>query len=398
MSRSTTSTFSFALKKYSRSYPKTNRGSQPSAPSDAEWQHFVQPELRLTLDITKGSPAGTLEAVKLKIVWDISSGDDMMDSDQPEVALENLDLLAFSYASEMTQSQSVQSPPLKAVYRDAVVGMRYLVQRSSGTGVAPLFRRFQIVFAGEEDALQFVECIRPVCPCQSHGGASIARAPTSLALAQPTSRPATNPASSTTPLESQTSLGRAYTTTTNRPSSDRFSSSQPPSSLDIHATSSSSDPPVPSSSLTFNSSPRPQSANSESLSQHRHREISDLSSLAQPPASSLPTLPPSSQPSGSTMPPPPAPPSAYPEKVVPGLRSGRVESPRASSSDGSSLRDSFVEQLRKGRELYDLSSAELEVLVGQVLREPEFLKLVHTLETIWDAKVFLDGSSTSLGS
>lgn len=142
MSFSTTTTSSaYVLSKYSKSYPT-------SAESSAEWQHFVNPVIRLVLDVRKRSDGGELESVRLRILWSMNSDDATGANDVVFVSQsffadssfvsqygikEDLELLSFaSFLSRPSQRSNLsQGLPLKAVYRDNVVGIRYLYQREN---------------------------------------------------------------------------------------------------------------------------------------------------------------------------------------------------------------------------------------------------------------------------
>ncbi|KAH9859086.1 hypothetical protein C2E23DRAFT_692057, partial [Lenzites betulinus] len=126
----------YDLAKYSRSYNHT-----PSAQSEGlgelQWQHFTNPVIRLTMETRKGAN-GHLESYRLKITWMFSAGADSMDVDQREVVFvfslriqEDLDLVAYS---SLPSLQAPQGMPLKAVYQDAVVGIRYQHPRVSPPG------------------------------------------------------------------------------------------------------------------------------------------------------------------------------------------------------------------------------------------------------------------------
>lgn len=69
-----TTTTTYVLSKYSRSY----------ANGDSEWQHYVNPVIKLVLDVNK-SPKAELTSVRLKILWIMNSGNDSMDVDQREI-------------------------------------------------------------------------------------------------------------------------------------------------------------------------------------------------------------------------------------------------------------------------------------------------------------------------
>lgn len=150
MSHCTTSTSTYILDKYSKSYPTFGEGS-------SEWQHFNNPVIRLTLDVTK-APNEELQSVRVRIIWTMNSGDA---NSTTEVVLvrknivvnglclllipfqEDLDLLSFS--SPPSRKQQAQGLPLKAVYRDSVVGIRYLHPRDSDSNpVSLLFLHYSL--------------------------------------------------------------------------------------------------------------------------------------------------------------------------------------------------------------------------------------------------------------
>lgn len=68
-----TSTATHTLLKYSRSY------------ASSEWQHFVNPVIKLLLEVKKSSQ-GELTSFRLRILWFMGSGNEGMDSDQREVS------------------------------------------------------------------------------------------------------------------------------------------------------------------------------------------------------------------------------------------------------------------------------------------------------------------------
>src|SRR5258705_2242505 len=84
MLHSTTSTGSYTLTKYSRSHPSSVVQQAQNTTADFEWQHFVNPVIKLVLDIKK-STSGVLESVRLRIIWNMNYGPDDMDIDQRDV-------------------------------------------------------------------------------------------------------------------------------------------------------------------------------------------------------------------------------------------------------------------------------------------------------------------------
>ena len=83
MSHSTTATTTHILLKYSRSYPSVSNHTSSQGPN-VEWQHYVNPVMRLVLDVKK-STRGEMESVRLRILWSMNSGTDGMDVDQRDV-------------------------------------------------------------------------------------------------------------------------------------------------------------------------------------------------------------------------------------------------------------------------------------------------------------------------
>lgn len=137
MSLHTTTTALFALTKYSRSYGGGATHSQLAA--ENEWQHFTNPIMKLLLDVKKSPSSGELLSLRLRIFWCIDMQAIDMQVDQREVVFEDLELLSFSSLSAFrTQNGSEQGLPLRAVYRDAVVGIRYLHPKTVPPGCQPV--------------------------------------------------------------------------------------------------------------------------------------------------------------------------------------------------------------------------------------------------------------------
>ncbi|KAI9061775.1 hypothetical protein FKP32DRAFT_1630776 [Trametes sanguinea] len=238
MSVSTTTTATYELVKYSRAYGHTAGNTQSDqATAELQWQHFVNPVIKLTMD-TRKSAEGHLESFRLRIVWTFSAGPHAMDVDQREVGFEDLDLVTYSSVSATQSSQGI---PLKAVYQGATVGLRYQHPRSSGLGTAPQYRRFQTVFQSDTSAAAFIESIRFICPCKMNAPpARITRPPTTQNKSLPGSashgphtrapleyrvQPPSRPATSTMPIDERPPPIRRVGTSL--PPSSSFSSAAP---------------------------------------------------------------------------------------------------------------------------------------------------------------------------
>ncbi|KAJ3807981.1 hypothetical protein EV368DRAFT_2013, partial [Lentinula lateritia] len=112
----------YTLVKYSRSY------SNSAQDTNSKWQHYTNPTLKLILDVKKSLTTGELESVLLRIVWSMENS---YAQDQSEVSFvsnfrENFDLLSFSSFPTRQTDRQQGGLPLKAVYRDSVVGIRYV--------------------------------------------------------------------------------------------------------------------------------------------------------------------------------------------------------------------------------------------------------------------------------
>lgn len=81
MSRSTTSTTTQIISKYSRAYSTNPAGSQNQ---DGEWQHFSNPVLKVVLDVKRSEAGDRLESFRLRVLWSMDADGDAMDVDQRE--------------------------------------------------------------------------------------------------------------------------------------------------------------------------------------------------------------------------------------------------------------------------------------------------------------------------
>ncbi|KAG2153722.1 uncharacterized protein EDB93DRAFT_1239672 [Suillus bovinus] len=370
MAQFTTTSVTFPLAKYSRSYPTTSSSSSSQNPAtDAEWQHFVHPVINLYLDAKKSS-TGNLVSVRFRVVWNFDSNTNSADVDQREIILEDLDLLSFSSISnsKTNSGQPDHGLPLRAVYRDAVVGIRYLHPRTADSTHQPVYRRIQITFTTATNAAQFIDAVRPVCPCRLNPQPQplVTRIPSvaTTGLIDDISRRGTilpaasqaRPSMGTTPLRSASTI-----LLSDNPSSE--------SNLPTFA------PSTPVS--TFFTPPE------------TPRTTVPKSSQCQAPSGSINStkgsLPDSSQPSSSTrsslntMPPPPLPSSV--------TRSLQSES--RSLENRNPTRTQLVASLHDNPALHKLSHAELESIVAQVIREEGFVQLLASLDAMWRVKGFL---------
>ncbi|KAG1799740.1 uncharacterized protein HD556DRAFT_1231166, partial [Suillus plorans] len=360
----------YSLEKYSRSYPTSSSSNSQNPAIDAEWQHFVHPVINLYLDAKKSS-AGDLVSARFRVVWNFDSNANSLGVDQREIILEDLDLLSFSSISNSrtNSGQPDHGLPLRAVYRDAVVGIRYLHSRTADSTSQPVYRRIQITFTTATSTARFIDAVRPVCPCRLNlqPQPPVPRIPTvaTTGLLDDISRRGTllPSVSQARPPMGETPL---------RPVSTALLSGNPSSESNVPTFAPST---LISTFVTPPETPR--------------MTIPKSSQCQAPPGSISSTkgsLPDSSQPSSSTrstssntMPSPPLPSSV--------TRSLQSESQPLEGRNPT--RTQLVASLHDTPALHKLSHAELESIVAQVIREEGFVQLLASLDTMWRVKGLL---------
>ncbi|KIM45306.1 hypothetical protein M413DRAFT_24540 [Hebeloma cylindrosporum] len=406
MSHSTTGTSSYILTKYSRSYPvkrtlqKAQISSQIGPETAQEWQHFINPTIRLVLDV-KASSIGELESVRLRILWQLDAGSNQPDISFASLLFEDLDLLSFaSIASNVPRTQHIEALPLKAVYRDTVVGIRYFHNREDDD--VPVYRRFQISFQSSSEAADLIEMIKPVCICKLNpitpGQSGPApqtqiRRPTirpqqpsvaaSKSLLPNRGSPYTYPSFSnskpTPPVRKEFVQGSQHI---HQPSSSvtPFALSSSPNHLPISDTLfNSSSPPQPSAGRLLTVSSKPSInikdlpiQNSEQWPSRIHEysvPIMDnrLAIANNLPSSSIPSLPSS-------------------------ISSANILEPRAVSNsemvpvNHEETRRGFLASMGETTSIYALSNTALEQMIGEVIREDGFVQLLEKISEMWTIK------------
>ncbi|KAJ3762364.1 hypothetical protein EV360DRAFT_35811 [Lentinula raphanica] len=350
MSHSTTTTATYVLVKYSRSYPQ---GVQET---NSEWQHYTKPTLKLILDVKKSLSTGELESVFLRIIWSMENS---YAQDQSELTFENIDLLSFSSFPVGQTDRAQGGLPLKAVYRDSVVGIRY-INASSGT-----FRRFQVTFSSPNDASQFIDSISSVCPCK----------PNSTTGAPPAALPRMMPAPSMMIVDFRNQLPSSSPPLL--PNSTQQAFEFNPSQA--HSPSNSAQP-----AFQFN----PTQAHSPSISAQPAFQFNP--SQAHPPSTPYtPTPTQSEHPFYSQAS------SANPHTALVQITSNQLPEPAVSrlkvesSEKGVQTTDQFVIALQEATSLYDMPHHALEKLVGDVVREDGFVSLMESLSSMWKIRGYV---------
>ncbi|KAJ3999648.1 hypothetical protein F5050DRAFT_1564688 [Lentinula boryana] len=370
MSHSTTTTATYVLAKYSRSYPKSVQDT------NSEWQHYTKPTLKLILDVKKSLTSGELESVFLRIIW---SMEDSYAQDQSELTFENFDLLSFSSLRARQTDRGQGGLPLKAVYRDSVVGIRY-ISASNGT-----FRRFQITFSSPTDASQFIDSISSVCPCKANSppGApvdipQVMHVPSMVppTLQHPIAKPSIMNTSAHAAHTSAVPLSNHMHPNVSLNQADVFSPVASTQRFSSYPTMRFQHPSAPYASVPG----MPMSSSSQMLIDHRN----------QLPSSSPPLPPPSAQPtfqfstsqthSQST---------SY--TPTPTQSENPLYSQTSTSEIGIQTTNQFVFALREATSLYDMPHHSLEKLVGDVVQEDGFMQLMESLSLMWKIRGYING-------
>ncbi|BGP09781.1 hypothetical protein JCM10049v2_005654 [Rhodotorula toruloides] len=271
----TTTTQRWLLEKYSRSRSlaeggppakKRRIGEVAGQASDEhiEWDHYSQPQLALRLETTfaqapsgsSSSSGGTYYPVRMilsvtfdPLYRDARSFTQTGGQGQQPLTLDSLDLTSFSSPSIRAATPADQLP-LKAVYRDAVMGLRYIsllppsqdassssTQRSAGIE----FKRLQVKFTSTEERVRFIEAVKTIVPAKPAVESSSNGA---VAGASPAPRPVDGAPRTTTtaqapePRQKKKKAGKStqvtpVPATPTRPLPSQVPSSRPPDRADI---------------------------------------------------------------------------------------------------------------------------------------------------------------------
>ncbi|GAA5866894.1 hypothetical protein JCM8547_003909 [Rhodosporidiobolus lusitaniae] len=145
---------------------KSERGG---GEAEVEWDHYLQPQLSLRLKTTlSSSPSSGLstslphvQSMLLAVSLDplFREPNRSREGGQQNLTLDLLDLASFS-SSAIRAATPKDQLPLKAVYKDAVLGLRYL-SLDGGEGT---FKRLQVKFTSVEERERFVEAVRAFVP------------------------------------------------------------------------------------------------------------------------------------------------------------------------------------------------------------------------------------------
>ncbi|GAA5935596.1 hypothetical protein JCM3775_003363 [Rhodotorula graminis] len=189
----TTTTQHWLLAKYSRSRSLLDTAPSPATAAsnndprtvagqgsddNIQWDHYSQPQLALRLDSTfASSPSSSTPSststhplrMVLSVTFDPLFRDPDRGGTQQPLLLDSLDLTAFSSRGIRAATPHDQLP-LKAVYRDAVLGLRYLSlsthARSAPNRPQVEFRRLQAKFTSTAERERFVDAVGALVPAK----------------------------------------------------------------------------------------------------------------------------------------------------------------------------------------------------------------------------------------
>ncbi|GAA5909128.1 hypothetical protein JCM6882_001197 [Rhodosporidiobolus microsporus] len=179
----TTTTQHWQLEKYSRSRapvePPAKRsklndggrggqGGEGDKEDGVEWDHYTQPQLSLKLQTTfspsssSGSSSSSPQHVQSML---LSISFDPLFRDQSRakqhLTLDLVDLASFSSPAVQAATPKDQLP-LKAVYKDAVLGLRYI--SLDGDGKRGQFKRLQVKFVSQDERERFLAAVGAFVP------------------------------------------------------------------------------------------------------------------------------------------------------------------------------------------------------------------------------------------
>ena len=249
--------------------------------------------------------------------------------------------------------------------------------------LSQVYRRFQIYFQSESEASDFVDSIRPVCPCKinplSNVTQGISQAPSLIPAQQPAIRPQATNASSILPDRGSVLSYPDVPAMHFNSSQTKIIANQSSSAFALSSSPLNYQPPSdPHSSLGLNitSSPNltPTSAPADSIRANRPDQT-----LPQAPQSAQLHLPNTHNTSATLI--------SYPSSSLP---MASLEQSSGSSNSGQppntaqSLKEDNTQQtanailatITETASVYDLPAASLERLVGDIIREDGFVQLV----------------------
>jgi hypothetical protein len=139
-------------------------------------QHYLELET-VSFVSADGSARKDLHKMSLDITFDAlaSSHSNTPSPSHQQISLLSLELTSFS-SSSIAACTPQDQLPLKAVYKETVVGIRYLhippEERFKGRYAQTEWKRVQVKFLSVEGRKRFIEAIKGVCPVKLADGAT----------------------------------------------------------------------------------------------------------------------------------------------------------------------------------------------------------------------------------
>ncbi|KLO14618.1 hypothetical protein SCHPADRAFT_939415 [Schizopora paradoxa] len=397
----------YSLEKYSKAIHQTRLESQstqgPGA-NDLEWQHHTPANLQLQLE-TRSPVQGSFDSVRLKIVW-VKGRETQVDGTraQENVVYEDVDIISirsFNYPFQFNGS------PIKAVYRENMIGFRYLPVTARSASPSE-YGRFQITFKTNQAADEVLLTIRDVCPCKSNAAPlppQPRRAPTMLVQDFPPSSQ-----TETRPQSAYMTPSRPRTMT--MPMTPQYSDDHPqlaynpmrsvvPSQVPVMPTTYSTHPSeriMHHPGAYMHLDPYPSQMNSPAShvlqpafhphqSQAHHGYVNQqlaLSSLSRQLTQTDIFTPPNPTPPATSV-------ETHVDSDIPPSTTGAAPLAEVSlkKNDTRSIeiqtdpQDTVLSTLLKDPGLQNLSVEDLEQLIGHVIREEGFLQLVGSSDSLF---------------
>ncbi|KAL0572210.1 hypothetical protein V5O48_009744, partial [Marasmius crinis-equi] len=285
----------------------------------------------------------------------------------------------------LERQQQPEGLPLKAVYRDTIVGIRYLHPLDGNT-----YRRFQVTFASSSAVTQFIQSIETICPCKANNSnpltvpASAAIPGTVSAPAPPAQTQLQSSFAKSTPMKAPSGSSEMPPPDIPAPNLSRAQTMLPSNSPYFVGTHAHARPPTSSGLPSFPPQTTHSLVGTNPSLQHSYQSMLPITesrvapnTRALPEQVSLPlsastlqvetvlasqwsSLPPSSNPSSSDAP--------SSSQTLPPTTQSHTRSISTST-------DPLMASLREATKLYDLPAGKLEALVAEVIREEGFVDL-----------------------
>ncbi|OBZ70773.1 hypothetical protein A0H81_09042 [Grifola frondosa] len=401
MSLSTTTTISYDLLKYSRAYSDLTSATEQGELNGNIRQSGHSPSARYRIPTAtehlencfRMSFTHIVTQPLSLILWD-------------ERIQEDLDLIAYSSVPSLQNRETamIQGLPLKAVYQDAVVGIRYLYPRVPPSGATPdnrIFGAFKLLSNLLLLLLLLSTPIRFICPCKANSAPparnmrppAAKNIPSNAAHMRPTltqfnvndsMRPDANNSlrRSDTTFRSSEFRDSAYNLSVTDAEEITHTSVATPGQTVIPAYSPAF---LPASSDDNHPTSRPSSTVTETSTRAEHSSVGAASTVSQTMALNQPhtrrPLSSNQNSSDSSLPS-----SSLFDRATRAQESAGTQSALPVAGAVYETSSPLLDSLRETSSLYHLPRHELENLVASVIREEGFVDFLRILDSMWAIK------------